>query len=134
MMMQRGMKITALVLLASMGLTSLPVQAAVITTEAAVEREFSPAAALAERSRLQALLERADVQAGLARYGVGKEQAAARVAAMSDAEVAQLGGRLDKATAGGDIIGVAVFVFVLLLITDILGLTKVFPFTRSIRH
>ena len=33
----------------------------------------------------------------------------------------------------GDVIGVIVFIFVLLLITDILGFTKIFPFTRSIR-
>ena len=38
----------------------------------------------------------------------------------------------DKAPAGG-IIGVILFVFFVLLVTDILGFTKVFPFTRSIR-
>ena len=32
-----------------------------------------------------------------------------------------------------DVLGVIVFIFVLLLITDILGLTKIFPFTRSVR-
>ena len=30
-------------------------------------------------------------------------------------------------------IGMIVFIFLLLLITDILGFTKIFPFTRSIR-
>ncbi|MBC7727858.1 MAG: PA2779 family protein, partial [Microbacteriaceae bacterium] len=42
---------------------------------------------------------------------------------------------LDTAPAGADggVIGVIVFIFVLLLVTDILGLTKVFPFTRSAR-
>ena len=133
-MMQRGMKTTAMILLASMGLSSLPLRAEVITTDAATSPLFAAAPAAVERARLQDLLARSDVQAGLARYGVSTAQAAARVAAMSDEEVARLNGRLEKVTAGGDILGVAVFIFVLLLVTDILGLTKVFPFTRSIRH
>jgi hypothetical protein len=52
---------------------------------------------------------------------------------MSDDEVAQLAGRIDQAPAGGDILGILFTVFIILLITDILGLTKVFPFTRSMR-
>ncbi|MGE5338534.1 MAG: PA2779 family protein, partial [Gemmatimonadota bacterium] len=51
----------------------------------------------------------------------------------TDDEAQQLAQRLDQLPAGGDAIGVIVFIFVLLLITDILGLTKVFPFTRPIR-
>jgi hypothetical protein len=31
------------------------------------------------------------------------------------------------------VVGAIVFIFVVLLVTDILGLTKVFPFTRSVR-
>lgn len=86
------------------------------------------------RAQVNALLDRADVAQGLAERGVDVEQARARVAALSDFEVAHLAKTLDEAPAGAsDIIGVIVFIFVLLLITDILGLTKVFPFTRSVR-
>lgn len=35
--------------------------------------------------------------------------------------------------AGGEVIGVLFAILIILLVTDILGLTKVFPFTRSIR-
>jgi hypothetical protein len=35
--------------------------------------------------------------------------------------------------AGGDVLGVLFAVFIILLITDVIGVTKVFPFTRSIR-
>ena len=41
--------------------------------------------------------------------------------------------QIDQAPAGGDALGVIVTIFVVLLITDILGFTKVFPFTRTIR-
>ena len=57
-----------------------------------------------------------------------------RVAAMSDDEITQLSGKIDKLpAAGSDVLGAVLFVFIVLLVTDILGLTKVFPFTRSVR-
>jgi hypothetical protein len=61
----------------------------------------------------------------------------ARVAALSDEEVAQLAAKIDSlpvgADAGASIIGALVLIFIVLLITDILGVTKVFPFTRPIK-
>jgi hypothetical protein len=84
-------------------------------------------------SRLAAALQRDDVIAALQARGVSPDQARARVAALSDAEAAQLAEQIDAVPAGGDVLGTIVFVFVLLLITDILGFTKIFPFTRSIR-
>lgn len=112
----------------SLGFTQ-SVQAAMISTEQAV----SAAAAQQNRDKLAAALSRPDVAAELERMGVTKSEAEARVAALSDAEVASLAGRVDSLPAGGDIIGAIVFIFVLLLVTDILGLTKVYPFTRSVR-
>lgn len=100
---------------------------------AAAQAAPADAGATALRARLATLLEREDVARGLAERGVSTEQARARVAALSDEEVAAVAQRLDSAPAGGDILGVIVGIFVLLLITDILGFTKVFPFTRSIR-
>ena len=44
----------------------------------------------------------------------------------------RLADQIDSAPAGG-IIGAILLVFFVLLVTDILGLTKVFPFTRSVR-
>lgn len=130
MIKHKGLKATAWVLLASMTVCSLPAQAAVITTADALAPMLQTESA--ERSHIAEMLARADVRAGLARYGVSAEQAAARVAALSDDEVRQLSQRMDTTPAGGDIIGAVVFVFLVLLITDILGFTKIFPFTRSI--
>lgn len=129
-MNSRILKPVASVLLVSMGLTSLPVQAVTITTEEAVQMS---APASTGREALTDLLARADVQAELARLGVDPAVAAERVAALSDAEVASLHQRMDDVAAGGSVVGAIVFIFVLLLVTDILGLTKVFPFTRSVR-
>jgi hypothetical protein len=40
---------------------------------------------------------------------------------------------MDALPAGGDALGVALIVFLVLLFTDIMGYTKIFPFTRSSR-
>lgn len=88
----------------------------------------------AARAHVLATLARADVVQGLQERGVDPQQVRARVDALSDAEVAQLSQQIDSAPAGAsDILGIILTIFVVLLITDILGFTKVFPFTRSIR-
>lgn len=91
------------------------------------------ATAPAGRVLLEQTLQRAEVVAALQARGVSVDAARARVAALTDAEAAQVAAEIDKAPAGGDVLGTIVFIFVLLLITDIIGFTKVFPFTRSIR-
>jgi len=99
----------------------LPAQAGMIATDA-------------EREHVALVLERADVQARLVTLGVDPAAVRARVAALNDDEVAALAARIDTLPAGGaDIIGALLLVFIVLLITDILGLTKVFPFTKPIR-
>ena len=56
-----------------------------------------------------------------------------RVKALDDQQVRDLAARIDQLPAGGDVLGIIVTIFIVLLITDILGFTKVFPFTRAIR-
>lgn len=107
------------------------VQAALISTEQVV----SVSAAQQNRAKIAATFERPEVQAELQKMGISPEDAQARVAALTDAETASVAHQIDSLPAGGDgIVGALVFIFVLLLVTDILGLTKVFPFTRSARR
>ena len=112
--------------IAGLGLP-LPVQAGMVGTDAIT----SPTGT--ERERIATFLDRADVQAQLQAQGVSPSDVKARVAALTDEEAAQLAGRIDSLPAGGDILGILLVVFIVLLITDILGLTKVFPFTRAVR-
>ena len=85
------------------------------------------------RSQLLAALDRTDLAAALQARGVSIGEVRSRVDALTDAEAAQLMAQIDQAPAGADIIGVLLTVFIVLLVTDIMGLTKVFPFTRSVR-
>ncbi|MBC7538004.1 MAG: PA2779 family protein [Bacteriovorax sp.] len=79
-----------------------------------------------------------DVQKYLIKLGVDPKEALNRVSSLSNAEIKDLSNQIKKAQAGGDfgvggLIGALVFIFIVLLITDIVGLTKFFSFTRSIR-
>jgi len=106
---------------------------ALISTEQAAAA-MQPAARSEAHARLQATLDRADLAAMLQARGVSVDEMRARVDALTDAEAQQMLAQIDQAPAGAsDIVGVLFTVFIILLVTDILGLTKVFPFTRSVR-
>ncbi|HET8871495.1 MAG TPA: PA2779 family protein [Aquabacterium sp.] len=113
-------------------------QAAVISTQEVAAAQATQVAlpdVATARAHIESTLARSDLQAALQERGVDIAQVRARVASMTDQEVQQLAAQIDQAPAGAsDFLGTLVFIFVLLLVTDILGLTKVFPFTRSIRH
>jgi hypothetical protein len=91
-------------------------------------------AAQQNRDRIAAAMNRPEIMSQLESMGVNKVDAQARVAALTDDEAATVANKIDSLPAGGDsVLGVLLFIFVVLLITDIIGLTKVFPFTRSVR-
>jgi hypothetical protein len=112
--------------------TSLPVMAeqvpapSLITTDEAIHASV--------QQRVGALLARAEVRESLAARGVDAAQVEARVAALTDSEARLLADQLDRLPAGAsEILGILFAIFIILLITDILGLTKVFPFTKSVK-
>lgn len=84
-----------------------------------------------ERAHVKALLNRADLAAQLQSAGVDPAQLQARVDSLSDDEVAQLAGQLDQLPAGSGLLGTAVFIFLVLLATDIMGYTEIFPFVKK---
>lgn len=118
--------------LASTGLLQ-SAQATSISTEQVAAAALQADGRSADHQRLQAALDRGDLAAALQARGVSTDELRARVNALTDAEAAQLTAQIDAAPAGGDVLGVLFSIFVILLVTDILGFTKVFPFTRSIR-
>jgi len=64
--------------------------------------------------------------------GVDPVAAKARVNQLNDDELAVLLENIDSLPAGGDIGGLLVTVFIVLVITDLLGATDVFPFVKNI--
>lgn len=123
-----------LVLAVTLGLQSMllvPAHAAMVSTGDAIASDSSVAT---DRDRLNALMQREEVRQEMRRNGIDPDEAAARVAALSDAEVAEVTAKLDELPAGqsaiGIIVGAAVLIFLVLLVTDLLCLTSIFNFTR----
>lgn len=132
MMNQRSMRIIGRFLIVStlgLGLPLQSAQAGLVGTD----RVTVSAQSQSDRDRIRSFLDREDVRKELQQQGIDANTAKARVDALTDAEVQKVAGRLDKMPAGGDILGILFTVFVILLVTDILGFTKVFSFTRPIK-
>lgn len=115
--------------LVSLLLPVAPVHAALVGTGQIV----NAASIDSNRERVRVFLQRQDVRDMLQQRGVDANVALSRVDAMTDSEVQTVATQLDQLPAGAGILSAILLVFFVLLVTDILGLTKVFPFTRPIR-
>lgn len=100
--------------------------AALVGTEAVV----SAAQVQQERERLVETLNRADVQQQLVARGVDPAQVQTRLDSLTDEEVQTLAANMDQLPAGGDALGLLVLIFLVLLFTDIMGFTNIFPFVK----
>lgn len=91
---------------------------------------------VSSQDKVSQFVARDDVAKAFEEMGVDPKMIELKIASLSDDEINTIASNIDTLPAGGDggsIIGALVFIFVVLLITDILGLTKVFNFTRSVR-
>lgn len=90
-----------------------------------------------DREKIREFMAREDVRSQMKSMGVNPEEAEMRVASLSDAEAADLAGRIESLPAGQGaletVLIVALVVFIVLLITDLIGATRVFPWTRPVR-
>ncbi len=108
-----------------------PSIAQMVTTEMSIEINKQAEG----RTTINTFLQREDVQQTMVRQGIDLVEAKKRVDNLSDAEVLRLAQTIEQLPAGagalGTIVGAAVFVFIVLLVTDLLGLTHVFPFVNK---
>ena len=117
-----------------MFLIAVPYQslfAAMITTDIAVESER------AEKSReeLKQLIAREDIEKYLIAQGIDPVEVKSRIDSLTDAEAIALADQIEELPAGsgavGIIVGAVLIVFLVLLVTDILGYTDIFPFVEA---
>lgn len=78
------------------------------------------------RTAVQGVLARADVREQMVGLGVDPAEVEARIAALTDAEVATLATHLESAPAGGDALAVIGIVFVVLMILEFTGVIDIF--------
>lgn len=108
-----------------------PVQAAMVGTADVLAVQQNDEA----RQKVRQFLERQDVVNHLQAMGVSMEEAQARVDTMTAEEINLLANKIDQMPAGGDAVGflvaLVIVVFVVLVITDIIGVTDVFTFIKK---
>jgi hypothetical protein len=108
-----------------------PIFAAMITTDVAVESER------AEKSReyLKELIVRENIEKHLIDQGIDPVEVKSRIDSLADSEAIALADQIEELPAGGGalgiIVGAALIVFLVLLVTDILGYTDIFPFVKA---
>ena len=108
-----------------------PLLAAMVPTEATLDKTIAQDA----RNHLKTLISRNDIKDALISQGIDPDEAKARIDSLSDSEITEVAGKIEQLPAGrgafGALIGAALIVFLVLLLTDILGYTDVFPFVKS---
>jgi len=80
-----------------------------------------------KRSDIRTLVERQDVRTALVARGVSPDEVMQRVNSLNTTELAMLHDKLDQLPAGQGALEVVLVVFAVLVITDLTGLTDVFP-------
>ena len=132
----RAFQFTAIFMTLLMFVIAGPYQAALaalIPTEVAIES----ADAAKARENIKNFLSRQDAQSYLISKGISPDEAKARIDSLTDAEALTVSQHVENMPSGGNAIGIIVgailLVFIILLITDLVGLTDVFPFVKKHR-
>lgn len=109
-----------------LGVNQVTMAAMVTTEDLVTAKELN-----LKRDHIRDWLARDEVRDQLIARGVDPSQAQDRVASMTNSEVISVAGKIDELPAGGDAIGVVVVVFLVLVITDLLGITDIFTFIKK---
>ena len=108
-----------------------PLLAAMVPTDATIYDNKAEEA----RDHLKSLISRNDIRKSLLSKGIDPDEAKIRVESLTDSEAIAVADQIEQLPAGGSaigvIIGAALIVFLVLLATDILGYTDIFPFVNQ---
>jgi hypothetical protein len=129
--MKKPIAVLVIVALCAFSISWAPAQAAMVSTDEILKQNKQNL----DRERLTILLDRSEVQKQLKAWGVKSEEAMQWIDSLTDREIAEIVNRIDQMPAGGSGLGTlvvaAVLVFFVLLATDILGYTDIFPFVKG---
>ena len=86
-----------------------------------------------DKDALLQTINRVDVQEQLLSMGVTTAELESRINQMTQQEIAQLNQQINDLPAGGDILGIIVLIFIIFIITDVIGATDIFPFIHPVK-
>ena len=128
---RKAIALLVIVSFSTFSIISTPVHAKMINTSKTFQQSQND---LTSKS-INTFLDRSEVQKYLVDWGISPEEAKIRIDSLTDEEIENIASRIDRLPAGGDglgtIVGAALLIFIILLITDILGFTDVFSFVKS---
>ena len=119
-------------LLLSISLIMLPMfnaQAAMVANAQVIDRMQQQT----DRDAVLQLLQQKEARDYLISMGVQPRDVEQRVNMMTSEELAQLNAQMAELPAGGDILGLLLLLFIIFIITDIIGATDIFPFVHPVR-
>ena len=86
-----------------------------------------------DKAALLQTINRLDVQEQLLNMGVNTAELESRISQMTQQEIAQLNQQINDLPAGGDVLGIIVLIFIIFIITDVIGATDIFPFIHPVK-
>ena len=105
------------------------VQASIISNAQVIQQ----AQHINDKETLLQTIRRNDVQQQLVQLGVSAADAEKRINNMTHQEITQLNQQINKLPAGGDALGLIVLIFIVFVITDVIGATDIFPFIHPVK-
>ena len=114
------------VLLSWMGLAATTASAAMVDTSVTIS-EYSLAE---DKAALKSALDRDDVRERLLDLGISIDDVDARIDALTADELASLKANMDDMPAGSGALGLLALLVLIFFITDIIGVTDIFPFVN----
>ena len=84
------------------------------------------------KAELLQTINRSDVKQQFLSLGVNAADVESRINLMTDEEIAQLNQQIDELPAGGDVLGILLVIFIVFVITDVIGATDIFPFIHPV--
>lgn len=128
---RKAIALLVIVSFSTFSIISAPAHAKMINTDEILKQSQHDLS----RNSINTFLDRSEVQKYLVDWGISPEEAKIRIDSLTDEEIENIASRIDRLPAGGDglgtIVGAALLIFIILLITDILGFTDVFSFVKS---
>jgi hypothetical protein len=106
----------------------LPAQAAMIGNEQIVNQSLS----VQTRDSLRQLFEQDTARQQLQAWGVSPDRINTRINSLTDAELARINQQVGDLNAGGNVLGILLVIFIVFVITDVIGATDIFPFIHPV--
>jgi len=107
----------------------IPANAAMVGTDQVI----NPAPTHLDRDHVKKLLSSETAQQQLLELGVSPEDVTRRINSLSDYELTRINQGVDQLNAGGGtILTVLLIIFIVFVITDVIGATDIFPFIRPV--